>query len=617
MLENKGYLRPRIVMSSLLLLFSAASAFAQTPSFTYQGRLTDGGTPANGNYDLTFALWDSLSGGTQIGSTQTLNTVAVSDGVFTVSLDFGANAFTGASRFLEISARPTGGSFTLLTPRQQVTSTPYAIRSANASSADTATNATNATTATNATQLGGVSASQYVQTNDSRLSDPRPPTPGSSNYIQNSASTQASSNFNISGNGTAGGMLSSNLVNATTQYNLNGSRILSNPGDQNLFAGASAGAANTTGFRNSFFGSGAGQKSTTGALNSFFGVQAGLNNTTGNFNAFFGDSAGSSNSSGFFNSFFGINAGPINGTGDDNAFFGESAGVSNTFGSSNAFFGSNAGQSNTGGDNNTAIGFRADVVPGPIFNPTNATAIGYRAQVTASNSLVLGSIKNINGATASTNVGIGTTSPVYRLTVEQNTASTYAAHIYTSGLAAGTSYGLTVSGGTNASDVSFTARNQAGTDLLFVRGDGRVGIGTIAPDRLLTVNGDASKSAGGTTWQTFSDERLKNTKGAFTPGLNALLKLQPIRFQYKPDNALGLPGGGEEVGFSAQAVEKVLPEAVSRTQQGYLQLHSDPILWTMLNAIKEQQVQIQRQQKQIEGLKKLVCRSRPRTLPCR
>src|SRR5947209_16097521 len=223
---------------ALLIGFGAAVAFAQTSSFTYQGRLTDGGTAANGNYDLQFALFDSLSGGAQVGSTQTLSTVAVSNGVFTVSLDFGANAFPGANRFLEISARPTGGSFTLLTPRQQVTSTPYAIRSANASSADTATNATNATnatTATNATQLGGIAASQYVQTNDSRLSDARPPTPGSSNYIQNAASPQAATNFNISGNGTAAGTLSGNILNATTQYNLNGSRILSNAGSENLF----------------------------------------------------------------------------------------------------------------------------------------------------------------------------------------------------------------------------------------------------------------------------------------------------------------------------------------------------------------------------------------------
>src|SRR5437870_7002461 len=370
------------------MLLGMSTALAQTSSFTYQGRLTDGGKPANGNYDLQFALFDSLSGGTQVGSTQTINTVAVSNGVFTVSLDFGANAFTGANRFLEISARPTGGSFTLLTPRQQVTSTPYAIRSANASSADTATNATNATnatTATNATQLGGVAASQYVQTNDLRLSDARTPTPGSSNYIQNASAQQSSSNFNISGNGAAGGTLTGNVVNATTQYNLNGGRILSNAGSQNLFAGVGAGAANTT-----------------GGANAFFGASAGFANTTGVGNAFFGNAAGVANTSGAFNTFVGIGTGPRNITGSDNAFFGAAAGNSNTFGSFNAFFGDFAGQSNGGGDNNTAIGFFADILPGGMFNPTNATAIGYRAQVTNSNSLVLGSVKNINGATADT-----------------------------------------------------------------------------------------------------------------------------------------------------------------------------------------------------------------------
>src|SRR5438128_12603250 len=148
-----------VAATVLAFLLAATSAFAQTSSVTYQGRLTDGGAAANGNYDLQFAVFDSLSGGTQIGSTQTLNTVAVSNGVFTVSLDFGANAFNGANRFLEISARPTGaGSFTLLTPRQQITSTPYAVRSTSAGNADTAMNATNAATATNATQLGGIAA---------------------------------------------------------------------------------------------------------------------------------------------------------------------------------------------------------------------------------------------------------------------------------------------------------------------------------------------------------------------------------------------------------------------------------------------------------------------------
>ena len=159
-----------LVVVLLPMLLCGTAAQGQSSGFTYQGRLTDGGTAANGNYDLQFALWDSLSGGTQVGSTQTINTVAVSNGVFTVTLDFGASSFSGANRFLEISARPSGaGSFTLLTPRQPVTSTPYAVRSASAANADTATNATNATTATNATQLGGIAAGQYVQTNDSRF----------------------------------------------------------------------------------------------------------------------------------------------------------------------------------------------------------------------------------------------------------------------------------------------------------------------------------------------------------------------------------------------------------------------------------------------------------------
>ena len=180
-----------------MLLLSGTALFGQTTSFTYQGSLTDGGAPANGSYDLQFALWDSLSNGTQIGSTQTLNALSVTNGGFTVNLDFGVSAFPGANRFLEISVRTSGtGAFTTLTPRQQISSTPYAIRTLSAMSADTATNAT---------QLGGVAANKFVQTNDSRLSDARAPTAGSANYIQNTTAQQASSNFNISGNGIVGG----------------------------------------------------------------------------------------------------------------------------------------------------------------------------------------------------------------------------------------------------------------------------------------------------------------------------------------------------------------------------------------------------------------------------
>ena len=70
------------------------------------------------------------------------------------------------------------------------------------------------------------------------------------------------------------------------------------------------------------------------------------------------------------------------------------------------------------------------------------------------------------------------------------------------------------------------------------------------------------------------------------------MRLQPIRYEYKADNALGIKSTGEHVGFGAHAVRQVIPEAVTEDDQGYLLVNNDPILWTMLNAIKEQQQEI-------------------------
>src|SRR3954454_24329413 len=204
----------------LLVLLTTASAFAQTTSFTYQGRLMDGGTPANGTYEIQFTLWDGIAGGTQQPQpapvTITRTNVQVSAGSFNVQpLDFGSVPFPGADRYLEISVRRTAiDPFTTLSPRQQITSTPYAIRSLSSATADTATNAT---------QLGGVDAARFVQ-------------------------SDAGGNVNIAGGLTVGGSFSLNTVNAQTQYNLGGNRILSAQfGGQNLFVGVNAGRDNDSG----------------------------------------------------------------------------------------------------------------------------------------------------------------------------------------------------------------------------------------------------------------------------------------------------------------------------------------------------------------------------------
>ena len=115
----------------LIVLLTAFAVSAQTTEFTYQGSLKDGANSANGNYDFEFVLFDAVSGGAQLGSTLTRNGVAVTNGIFSVSLDFGSQ-FPGAGRFLEIHVKLAGGgAFTPLTPRHPVTSSPYSIKSVN------------------------------------------------------------------------------------------------------------------------------------------------------------------------------------------------------------------------------------------------------------------------------------------------------------------------------------------------------------------------------------------------------------------------------------------------------------------------------------------------------
>ena len=134
------------VVFLLLSIFTTrlSTASAQGTAFTYQGRLNDGANPASGTYDLRFAVYDALTSGAQQGVLVTNTTTAVSNGLFTVTLDFG-NQFPGANRWLEIAVRTNGvGTFSVLTPRQQINSTPYAVQAVNAAAADNATTATTA-----------------------------------------------------------------------------------------------------------------------------------------------------------------------------------------------------------------------------------------------------------------------------------------------------------------------------------------------------------------------------------------------------------------------------------------------------------------------------------------
>lgn len=113
------------------LFGSPREMFAQGTAFTYQGRLNDGTNPATGTYDLQFAVYDALTSGGQQGVSVTNAAVGVTNGLFTVTLDFGGQ-FPGAARWLEIAVRTNGAAiFTTLAPRQKLTPTPYAITAGN------------------------------------------------------------------------------------------------------------------------------------------------------------------------------------------------------------------------------------------------------------------------------------------------------------------------------------------------------------------------------------------------------------------------------------------------------------------------------------------------------
>jgi hypothetical protein len=107
----------------------AAQAQAVGTAFTYQGRLTDGGNPANGEYDFRFRLYDAATSGVQVGSTVFQVNTSVTNGLFTVELDFGSGIFTGEALYLAIAVRPgdSTGAYTALLPRQLLAPTPYAL----------------------------------------------------------------------------------------------------------------------------------------------------------------------------------------------------------------------------------------------------------------------------------------------------------------------------------------------------------------------------------------------------------------------------------------------------------------------------------------------------------
>src|SRR5439155_25278789 len=147
------------MMLCLLTLGGVVTVTAQGPrpqgtlgsAFSYQGQLKQNNAPANGAFNFTFKLFDAPIGGAQVGATVN-QSIAVSNGLFTTLLDFGASAFNGDARWLSIAI----GGDPELAPRQAFSAAPYALYALQAASATTANSAIVATTANTATTANAV-----------------------------------------------------------------------------------------------------------------------------------------------------------------------------------------------------------------------------------------------------------------------------------------------------------------------------------------------------------------------------------------------------------------------------------------------------------------------------
>lgn len=553
-----------LLVITLYMMSFSSNLSAQTTAFTYQGSLNVSGAPANGSFDFTFELFDVLSGGSQIGSLIAREGVQVVNGNFTVTLDFGG-VFPGADRFLQVGVRTAGNpaGYSPLSPRSRVNSSPYAVRSLGALNA------------VNATQLGGVAANQYVLTGDVRLSNARAPLPGSGNYIQNSDTPQAA-DFNITGDGTMGGTLSSNVVSAATQYNIGPNRILSAPGGLNsLFVGFGSGLFNTTGSGNSFVGVGSGRENTNGSGNSFFGGSSGTRNTTG----------------------------------DDNSFFGDLSGQFNTTGSGNSFFGRSSGRENTTGSNNTTIGSNADL---SVEDLNFATAIGSGSVVTTSNTVVLGRPVDTVAfpgkfVATSTGIGIFNTAPTAALDVSTNGGNMLVggAGCPTGNIAIGLNgaFGSCTEYTVRGDGSSVYINRPTGGFVFFREGNGGsqvlINPGGALELRVLGAAGGTALCRNATQEVAFCSSSLRYKKNivSYAPGMSFIRQLRPIAYEWKAD-------GIKDVGFGAEDVALIDPRFVTYNDKGEVEgIKYDRLSTAFVNAFTEQQTQIESQKAEIDALK--------------
>lgn len=352
--------------------------------------------------------------------------------------------------------------------------------------------------------------------------------------------------------------------------------LYSNTASGNIGIGEHSLYATTSGSNNIAIGQVAGYANTTGGSNVAIGYQSLRNKQSGNNNVAIGTEPLITNGNGSNNVGVGYRSLYLDTTGSYNSFVGFQAGYNVTSGTANTGIGQGAVDGVQTGSNNTGVGYKAC----SSVSGSNKTCLG-----TSSGYSNLPAGFTFNNTTAETIVGSGA-----------GNIFLHAGNVYVrSGNTINTSSKLTINGNTETTtNLTVGTYANVGTYLhtgSYVNATTTVTAGTSAYSNWTYTNyirqrtgANYSTEIWGTftgTYNTISDKRLKNIEGFANTGLNEIKKLDVYKFTYKTEPKV------ERVGLIAQDVEKVLPYAVTKNEEGYLVLRQDNILFTMFNAIKD------------------------------
>jgi hypothetical protein len=345
-------------------------------------------------------------------------------------------------------------------------------------------------------------------------------------------------------------------------------------GTGNIFLGEKSGFQNTEGSRDVFIGVQSGQANLSGLFNVFIGYQSGCFNTTGSRNVLLGNAAGFHNTSGQSNIMIGDGAGWNNANGSNNIFLGGSTGASNTTGNGNVFLGGESGYNNIVGYSNTFIGQSSGMFNTEGFSNIYIGDHSAQRTATGTNNVILGSYAGSNYALGNTNVMIGSNAGYY------NAGS--------SNVFIGSNAGYFESG----SNKLYISNSSDQTPLIY---------GDFSKDSL-AINGKLCVygfSGGTTGWNSLSDATLKTNVSTISSSLESVLHLRGVKYEWKDKATFD---NREHIGFIAQEVNEIVPEVVSRINGKYA-IDYAPLTAVLVEAIKEQQKQIEKQKSEFEALK--------------